>query len=69
MIAILQITLRSLKFVLALVTSDNKQVSIYETLSPGICLRRASVTLTQRIRLSLHYSLTGFHLTRWAQMS
>ena len=27
------------------------------------------VELTQRIRLSLHYSLTGFHLTRWAQVS
>ena len=40
----LQITLRSLKFTLALVTSENTQVSIYETLSPGICLTRASVT-------------------------
>ena len=29
---------RSLKFTLALVTSENTQVSIYETLSPGICL-------------------------------
>ena len=43
-IATLQITLRSIKFKLALVTSDNTQVSIYETLSPGICLTRASVT-------------------------
>ena len=44
MFAILQVTLRSIKFKLALVTSDNTQVSIYETLSPGICLTRASVT-------------------------
>ena len=29
---------------LALVTSDNMQVSLCETLSPGICLTRASVT-------------------------
>ena len=42
--AILQITFRSLKFKLPLVTSENTQVSIYETLSPGICLTRASVT-------------------------
>ena len=42
--AILQITLRFLKFTLALVTSDNMQVSLYEALSPGICLTRASVT-------------------------
>ena len=27
------------------------------------------VQVTQSIRLSLHYSLTGFHLTRWAQVS
>ena len=43
MFAILQVTLRSLKFTLALVTSENTQVSIYETLGPGICLTRASV--------------------------
>ena len=44
--AILQITLKSLKFTcrLALVTSENTQVSIYGTLRPGICLTRASVT-------------------------
>ena len=36
--------LRSLKFTLALVTPENTQVSIYETLSPGIRLMRASVT-------------------------
>ena len=46
--AILQIMSRILKFKLALVTSDNTQVSIFETLSPGICSRnlltRASVT-------------------------
>ena len=35
-----------------------------------ICLKnRSSVALTQRIRLSLHYSMTGFHLTRWVQVS
>ena len=42
--AILQITLRILKFKLSLVTSENTQVSIYKTLSPRICLTRASVT-------------------------
>ena len=42
--AILQITLRSLKFRLALVTPENTQVSIYGTLRPEICLTRASVT-------------------------
>ena len=44
MTAILQITLRFLKFTLALVTSDNTQVRLYKTLSPGICLTGASVT-------------------------
>ena len=42
--AILQVTLRSLKFKLALVTPENTQVSICRTLRPGICLTRASVT-------------------------
>ena len=44
MFAILQITLGVLKFRLALVTSDKTQVSIYETLRPGIAVARASVT-------------------------
>ena len=44
MFAILQVTLRSLKFTLALVTSENTHVRLYETLSPGICLTRDSVT-------------------------
>ena len=35
---------KALKFTLALVTSENTQVSIYKRLSPGICLTRASVT-------------------------
>ena len=34
-----------------------------------VCGFQAYPEVTQRIRLSLHYSLTGFHLTRWAQVS
>ena len=44
MFAILQITLGILKFQLSLITSDNTQVRIYETLRPGIAVARASVT-------------------------
>ena len=66
MFAILQVTLRSLKFKLALVTSENTQVNIYETLSPGICLTRASVTWALTDRPILWHSSVQYKMNlRW----
>ena len=49
------------------------KIQNFSSISLKLCLlgqkNTATETLTQHIRLLLHYSLTGIHLTRWAQMS